>query len=144
MHYHERKGSSVKPAPRILVAEDDEAMRDLTAQVLRRAGYSVVTCNHGWDLLGHLGYYLQPEEYVDENYDLVITDNRMPGITGMSILKGLHDIAPCPPMILTTAFGDEEMHAEARLFGAAETFDKPFNLDDLVTRVMEIVPLTDI
>jgi CheY-like chemotaxis protein len=52
----------------------------------------------------------------------------------------LHNSEGFPPVILITAFGDEKTHEQAYLFGAAAVFDKPFDIEDLVTKVQEIAP----
>ena len=76
-----------------------------------------------------------------EPFDLIISDIRMPGITGMTILDGVQLFEGFPPMILITAFGDEETHAEAKRLGVAAIFDKPFDLDELLRKVVELAPI---
>ena len=129
-----------KKAARILLADDDYEMRALLALSLLRAGYKVVECSDGWSLLEHLTSYILPGSE-HEKVDLVISDIRMPGITGIEILKGLKQGEGYPPIILITAFGDEKTHHDAELFGVAAMFDKPFEMDDLLAKVREIVPL---
>ena len=73
-------------------------------------------------------------------FDAVISDIRMPGVSGLSIVKGLRDCEGFPPVILITAFGSEETHAAAREMGVAAMFDKPFDLEDLLTVVRRILP----
>jgi CheY-like chemotaxis protein/anti-sigma regulatory factor (Ser/Thr protein kinase) len=125
--------------PHILLAEDDQEMRALLARVLRKAGYGVTECSNGVELLEHLGSYFLPDEE-HETIDLVISDIRMPGVTGLEILEGLCKHDDFPPFILITAFGDTETHAEAERFGALAMFDKPFDIDDLLAKVQKIVP----
>jgi DNA-binding response OmpR family regulator len=128
-----------KPAPVVLVAEDDADMRALLSVVLRRAGYKVLECKDGWDLLRGLDHYIMPG-CPGEDLDLIISDIRMPGVTGMEILE-LADIpSGFPPMILITAFGDRQTHAEADQLGAVAVFDKPFDMNALLTRVGEVIP----
>ncbi|NUM68526.1 response regulator [candidate division KSB1 bacterium] len=133
----------VKPgassAPHVLLAEDDHEMRVLLARALQYAGYEVVTCRNGVELLEHLGAYFLPDEE-QEPIALIISDVRMPGLTGLEILEGLSKHQDFPPFILITAFGDAETHADAARFGALAVFDKPFDLDDLLARVRKIVP----
>ena len=125
--------------PRILIAEDDEEMKKLLTRSLQKAGYEVITCLHGWDLLSRLSTLIITEGEKEE-YSLIISDIRMPGVTGMEVLKGLSQIDLYPPMILITAFGDEKIHAEAEKHGAAALFDKPFDINDLIAVVRKIVP----
>jgi CheY-like chemotaxis protein len=125
--------------PRILVADDDGQMRSLLAATLRRHGYGVTTCSNGVNLLQQLGHYFRA--HGDDEFDLVITDIRMPGLTGIEVLEGLRGVDGHPPVILITAFGDAETHAAAHRLGAAAIFDKPFELDGFVTAVQRIVEL---
>ncbi|MBW1788759.1 MAG: response regulator transcription factor [Deltaproteobacteria bacterium] len=58
----------------------------------------------------------------------------------MEVLEGAPKNEGFPPMILITAFGDEETHVLAKEFGAAAMFDKPFDMDDLLAKVQELLP----
>lgn len=129
--------STAKNRPRILLAEDDKEMRSLLARALRRAGYEISECPDGIALLDYL-FHLLPAK--NENIDLIISDIWMGGVTGLEVLEGLHDRDEFPPMILITAFGDQETHAKARRLGAVAMFDKPFDTDDLLAVVREFVP----
>jgi CheY-like chemotaxis protein len=131
--------------PRVLVGEDDAEMRRVLAEALRDRGYAVVECNDGVSVLNSLSsLVLSPETTGrdSERFDLVISDIRMPGVTGLSILEGVQLFEGFPPMILITAFGDEETHAAASRAGVAAMFDKPFDVDDLLEKVEELAPLT--
>lgn len=124
--------------PRVLVADDNESMCQLLADCLDEAGYEVVQCHDGYELTRHLGSYLLPRSR--EAYDLIISDIRMPHVSGLEILEGLHDQGGTPRMILITAFGDRQTHERARKLGVAAFFDKPFPVQDLVAKVRELVP----
>jgi len=131
------KPSSLTNQSRILLAEDDNELRKLLLWSLHKEGYRVTKCVDGMDLLNHLEGYLFLGEASD--FDLIISDIRMPGITGIEILEGLRTHENFPPMILITAFGDEETHAKAHRLGAAAILDKPFDIEDLLTKVHEIL-----
>jgi len=135
--------SRIKPAAeesfRILIADDDEEMRKLLSLAFHKAGYTVTECSDGVGLLTHLESYLFPETERRKFVDLIISDVRMPGFTGMEILEGIQNTRGFPPMILITAFGDDETHNLAEKFGAAAMFDKPFDVDDLLAKVHELV-----
>jgi CheY-like chemotaxis protein len=126
-------------APRILVAEDDGDMRNLMGQLLRRDGYEVVECPNGVGLLDYLSTFLGRSK--PERFDLIISDIRMPGLSGLEVVGGLHRQPDFPPTILMTAFGDAEIHAEAEEIGVAAMFDKPFDMHELLAKVHETVPL---
>lgn len=130
-------------APRVLLAEDDAEMRAVLRLRLTKRGYAVTVCCDGLDLLNHLGSFLIPRDEMPaehEDFDLIISDIRMPGASGLEILDGVAASCKLPPVILITAFGDKQTHDEAFRLGAAAVFDKPFDLDDLLARVAEIAP----
>ena len=135
----ERETTTTNPY-RILLAEDDKEMRALLALSLRKEGYKVTECLDGVDLVTHLEPFLLPNGIGDKDVALIISDIRMPGFTGMEVLEGAPKNNGFPPMILITAFGDEETHALAKEFGVAAMFDKPFDMDDLLAKVYELLP----
>jgi len=139
---NKQKKSPVTNPYRILLAEDDKEMRSLLALSLRNGGYRVTVCRDGMGLLTYLEPFLFPNKIKleEKNVDLIISDIRMPGISGMEVLEGIPKSTGVPPMILITAFGDEETHARATEFGAAAMFDKPFDMDDLLAKVYELLP----
>jgi len=121
------------PRRRILLAEDDREMRVLIASALCRDGYEVVEVNDGAELLTQMAEaYLSPEV---GQFDLVITDHRMPRVAGLDVLRGLRLSHDTPPVILITAFGGREMRTTAKSLGAVAVFDKPFQMEDLRTAV---------
>jgi DNA-binding response OmpR family regulator len=124
---------------RVLLAEDDYEMRALLAISLTHSGYEVVECSDGIGMLTYLAAFLLPDEFARESVDLIISDIRMPGVTGMEVLEGKPKNRDFPPMILITAFGDAETHALAKQFGAAAIFDKPFDVDVLLEKVKDIL-----
>lgn len=130
--------------PRVLLGEDDAEMRSVLSEALREKGYGVVECPDGLKVLDRLSSVLLSPAVTSkepEHYDLIISDIRMPGVNGMSILEGVKLFERFPPMILITAFGDEETHAEASRLGVAAMFDKPFDVDDLLKKVEELAPI---
>ena len=70
----------------------------------------------------------------------MISDIKMPGLSGLDLLDTLRRSDWAMPVILITAFGDRETHDEAIRLGAVRVFDKPFELDDLVETALRIVP----
>jgi DNA-binding NtrC family response regulator len=113
--------------PHILIAEDDLELRELLMFVLSRADYQVTGCDNGLQLLEQLEQA--------EKYALVISDLRMPALTGIEVLESQFDNPCCLPFICMTAFGDEKTHVTAQRFGAAATIDKPFDLDEMIELV---------
>ena len=129
--------ASARPV-RILLAEDDTEMRELMAGSLRQQGYEVTAVGDGKELCRTLAPQLAPPDA--GKFDVVVSDNRMPGLTGLSVLEGLRALARLPPMILVTAFGDEETHRRARALGSA-ILDKPFEIEDLLAEVAKACAL---
>jgi CheY-like chemotaxis protein len=130
--------SAVDLAPRILVAEDDDEMRRLLAWSLMQEGYEVTECADGIEFLDRLGRFLLPG--VPVTYDLIITDVRMPGVDALEALQAVEGAGPLPPLILISAFGDQATHHQAERLGVLAFFDKPFELDELISLVLDVAP----
>jgi CheY-like chemotaxis protein len=134
--FHELRRSD---HPRILLAEDDPEMKKLLSHRLRRDGCLVLELPDGRQLLAAVAAELL---HLDDGHpiDLIISDVRMPGPSGLQILTAVRRSNWHVPFILITAFGSPELRTEARRLGASATFDKPFDLDDLMTAVAILVP----
>ena len=128
-----------KRPPCILVAEDDEDIRTLIAVALRRDGYDVVEAKSGAELLEHIGSSMLFGESCPAP-DVIVSDVRMPGFTGLEVLAGLRDANWQTPILLITAYGNEDTYEEAQRLGASGVFDKPFDIDDLRTAIVNLVP----
>lgn len=122
--------------PRILLAEDDREMREMLSFVLWRAGYAVEAMSDGVSLLQRLSE-AGTASCID--WDLVISDIRMPGVNGIEILEYLHSRADLPPLLLITAFGNNETHDLAQRLGAVTLIDKPFDLEFLLHEVQRVI-----
>jgi DNA-binding response OmpR family regulator len=122
---------------RILLAEDDREMCRLVSLVLRKDGHEVTMCANGINLLSHLSSYVTGVDR--ERFDLVISDIRMPGLTGMEVLEVLKYTPTPPPVILITAFGDAETHEAAQRLGAVTLLDKPFDMGKLIDLVDSVL-----
>lgn len=127
--------------PRILVAEDDIEMRRLLAWQLRRSGFEVTECSDGYQLLDRVGDPVSDSE--EHDFDLIVSDIRMPGVTGLEVLEDMHNQEWFTPMILITAFGDSQIHAQANSLGAAAIFDKPFDIENLIAKIRDVLILDE-
>ncbi len=116
--------------PHILLADDDAELRELLRFVLERAGYRVTVCGNGLQLLEQL-------EWAEE-YDLVISDVRMPAFTGLEVLESQVGNPVRPPFICMTAFGDAKTFENAKKLGATATIEKPFDLDRIIALVHSV------
>ncbi len=122
----------------VAVAEDDGDMRSLLVAELRRDGYEVCELKDGHALMEYLRALMDPE-VGEEPPDLIVTDIRMPGCSGMDILDFLHQLQWDIPVILITAFGDRPTHTEAQALGAVRVLDKPFQLTELKASIYAAV-----
>ena len=119
----------------ILLADDDAAMRGMLGTSLRREGFEVDECSDGKELIDRL----QAARNGSRAPDLVVSDLRMPGLSGFDVLHWIRASLPAVPLILITAFGDTQTHRRAEELGAAAIVDKPFDLQvfhDHVSRVL--------
>lgn len=122
---------------RVLVADDDPDLRASLVEALVADGFEIVQARDGQELLATLGAALKGDL---EPIDLLVSDDCMPGFSGMQVLAGLR-AAGCPlPVILVTAFGDTQLREEARRLDAVAVLEKPFDWDDLRLAVLRILP----
>jgi DNA-binding NtrC family response regulator len=120
---------------RVLIAEDDHAMRGMLETALGRAGFEVETATNGTDMLGRL----DAAQRGDRAPHIVVSDICMPGLTGLDVLSRIRQRYPDLPVILITAFGDALTHRRARALGAVDVIDKPFDLGLLFRRVQDVL-----
>lgn len=128
----------------VVVAEDDAEMRALVADSLRRDDHQVVEVADGGRLLVRIGRQYATQELAP-HIDLIVSDVRMPLITGLEILRGLR-AAGCPtPVILMSAFCDRDLQREAKALDAV-LLSKPFGmtvLRETAARLLdEVLPVT--
>jgi CheY-like chemotaxis protein len=119
---------------RVLLAEDDGPLRALLVGVLQGDGYEVVEAKDGLELLANIESSLVGDE---RPLFVVVADVHMPGLTGLDVLAILRCSFVAAPVILITAFGDDDTRAEAWELGASAVFDKPFELEELRAAVLE-------
>jgi DNA-binding NtrC family response regulator len=116
---------------RLIVADDDRELRSLLVAAFRRDGWSVREASGGSDLLLALSGWLL--DGGSQPADLLISDVRMPGVSGLGVAQGLASCDRRLPTILITAFADDTLRLEAARSGVLAVFDKPFDIDDLRT-----------
>ena len=111
---------------RILVIDDDPGVRDSMERTLRAAGYSVQSAASGEEgfEVARLGAF-----------DVILSDMRMSGISGLELLRGLRDVKVDAAFIIMTGFGTVETAVEAMKLGAVDFVQKPFFRDELLMRV---------
>ena len=113
---------------RILLAEDDEAMRAYLARALHNAGYEVVAVDRGTQALP----YLQTE-----HFDLLLSDIVMPEMDGIELAQRCAEISPATKVMFITGFAAVTLKAN-REAPQAKVLSKPFHLKDLVLEVERV------
>ncbi len=111
---------------RILFVDDDRAGREVALFNLRKAGHKVTAASDGQEGLSL---------FSPEKFDLVVTDVKMPGISGVDLLRRIRSLAPDVPVLVITAFGNVETAVEAMKAGAYDFIGKPFHRDQLLLSV---------
>ena len=124
----ESPSSSGPVGLRIFVADDDAEMRALLSEQLRDDGHEVKEIRDGLQLLELLQDVLcSPLQWPD----VIVTDVRMPGHSGLEMLAAMRRAGWTTPVVLITGFGDRWLHDHARQLGAAAVLDKPFDIEEL-------------
>jgi two-component system response regulator PilR (NtrC family) len=116
--------------PRILVVDDERSMRELLAIVLKREGYHVSLAETGTSAVAALAR---------EPFDLLISDIKMPDMSGVDVLRSAKQTDPEILGIMITAFASTETAVEAMRLGACDYLSKPFDIDLLKMKVREKV-----
>jgi two-component system response regulator HydG len=111
---------------RILLIDDDPGVRDSMERMLRGAGYAVRSAASGEE-----GFELARAG----GFDVILSDMRMPGISGLDILRKLREIRVDAAFIIMTGFGTVDTAVEAMKLGAVDFVQKPFFRDELLMRV---------
>jgi two-component system, cell cycle sensor histidine kinase and response regulator CckA len=123
-----------KSAHRILVVDDDNSVRRLTTEMLTRAGFAVDAAPDGaagWEALRAKGY------------DLVITDNFMPNLTGIEMVKKIHAGSMNLPVIMATAILPQEEFQLHPWLESIPTLLKPFRATQLLSTVRKVLSASD-
>eukprot|EP00831_Metopus_contortus_P030120 TRINITY_DN24744_c0_g1_i1.p3 TRINITY_DN24744_c0_g1~~TRINITY_DN24744_c0_g1_i1.p3 ORF type:complete len:156 (-),score=59.20 TRINITY_DN24744_c0_g1_i1:123-590(-) len=122
---------SITPAPRaahVMVVDDEETILGLVVATLERAGYKVsafVDAREAWtEFMRH-----------PERYDLLLTDQTMPELTGADLMAAVRDVRPCLPVIVCTGYSSTFPEHTARELGVTEYLTKPLELPDLADAV---------
>jgi len=113
-----------------LVVDDEEHTRLGYAEVLRLEGYSVETAANGKEALNKMK---------EEDFDVVVTDLRMPEMDGLSFVSQLRDIVPSQKVIIITAFGTFKAYKQSKEAGVTLFLNKPVRAKDLKEAIVQIL-----
>jgi two-component system NtrC family response regulator len=114
---------------RVLVVDDEPAQRELVAGFLRKHGFDAVEAGGGREAVAR---------FKQEPFDLVLTDQRMPDLSGAEVLDAVRAASPETAVVIITAYGTIETAVSAVKAGAADYLTKPLNLDDLLHRIHRV------
>jgi DNA-binding NtrC family response regulator len=114
---------------RILVVDDESSQLELVGGFLKKRGFETVLAESGAKAL---------ERFRAEPVDLVLTDQKMPDMSGLELLKAIRAINPETAVIVITAYGTVETAVAAIKSGAADYVTKPVNLDELLYRIEQV------
>lgn len=115
---------------RVLVIEDDSAIRQGIVDALRFAGYEALQAAHGADGL---------KLALSATFDLLLLDLILPGPSGFEILQATHNARPTLPVIILTARGEENDRVQGLRLGADDYVVKPFSVRELLARVEAVL-----
>lgn len=107
----------------VLIADDDESLRRVLEFQLEEAGYRVLSATDGSEAL---------DLFTSNEVDSLITDLRMPKLSGLELLEKIKALNPETPVIVVTAFGEVETAVAAVKAGAFDYITKPFNRDEIL------------
>ena len=109
--------------PRVLIVDDQLSMAETLADGLAEMGYETVALSSSREAAKRL---------MDDSFDVLVTDLRMPGLDGLELLEISRTAAPSRPVIVMTAYSAVESAIESIRQGAFHYLTKPFKLDELV------------
>ena len=117
----------------LLIVDDDPYVLESISTLLREYGFTVHTCQNASDAMKTIAKI---------NFDVVLTDIKMPQITGIDLLQNIHDYNQQIPVILMTAFAELDVAVDAVKRGAFDFITKPYNPDYLLHSIDKAVKYT--
>ena len=120
---------------RVMVVDDEEAVRSLLQRTLEEAGYDVATATNGEEALDKMSQL---------NIGVVFLDVKMPGMSGLEVLGKLTADWPDTCVIMATAVVDAQTAVEAMKMGAYDYITKPFNRDDVILKLRRALEKRDL
>lgn len=115
---------------KILVVDDEEALRSVLSAELLAEGYTVDTAVDGENAVSILG---------EEDFDLVLLDIKMKRVDGFEVLRHVKKVRPETKVIMLTGFVDLKNAIESKRLGAEDFVSKPYDLVDLLTTVERVL-----
>jgi len=119
--------------PAILVVDDELSMSEFLKILLEKEGYEVSTASEAASAIDHIQ---------NKDFDLVLSDIKMPGMGGLSLLEKIKEIDSSIPVIMITAFASPENAVVAMKSGAFDYITKPFKVDEIIKIVKSAISAT--
>jgi DNA-binding NtrC family response regulator len=111
---------------RVLIIEDDESARTRLEREIKKEGFVVLSAENG-----RIGVEILEKEHPE----IILSDLKMPEMSGMEVLKKVKEISPATQFILMSSYGDMDTVIEALRLGAFDYIKKPIDLD-LLTQIL--------
>lgn len=122
----------MEESAKILVIDDDQSLAGFISELLSNFGYTVTTM---YDSKQALDHYLQS----DSGYDLVITDQTMPGMTGVELAATILEQHPDQPIMLCTGYSDQIDAQRAQEMGIKSFMEKPMETRAILSEISRIL-----
>ncbi len=114
---------------KIMLIDDNESIIKVLKEVIEAAGYECID-------------FMDPKKAVEtikiSRFDVVLTDLKMPGMTGLEVLNEVKNHSPLTPVIIMTGYADEDSIIDALNMGAVRFYRKPLNIKDLMSFLSKI------
>jgi DNA-binding NtrC family response regulator len=117
--------------PKVLVVDDEEALRFLLASELEAESFEVQSAGDGDEAIELVRGMTERSE----RFDIVLLDIKMPRVDGFEVLKYVKGNAPETKVIMLTAYADVKNAIESLRLGASDFVSKPYDLDDILTSI---------
>jgi DNA-binding NtrC family response regulator len=114
----------------ILIVDDEENSRTGLHRILTKYNYDVLTAETGAEALVQLK---------KKHCDVILTDMKMPGMSGIDLLKKVKEVSPEIGVIIFTAYGEVDSYLEAMNLGAFEYLNKPIKVDELKRVISKVL-----
>ncbi|MDD5347886.1 MAG: response regulator [Candidatus Omnitrophica bacterium] len=121
---------TVNKRPKILVVDDEEVIREFSKRVLEKLDLEINTANDGkvaWEMVKH------------NEYHLILLDLIMPVMSGKQFLLRIKRMSRCPPVIVMTGYGTEEVISDIRRLGVFDLMTKPIDVYELRRTVAQVL-----
>ena len=112
----------------VLIVDDERSIRYVLSKQLEELGYQCMAVSSGQEAVAHLA---------QQRVDLVLLDVRMPGMSGLDVLRYLRAEHPLARVVMLTALADTDLAAQALRLGASDYVTKPYSLEDLSARLQK-------